>query len=383
MDTIEQVLTIAFFTSIALILWSYLGYPVFLWLCSRFVKRRHHMEEWTPPVTLVITAHNEERRIAQKIDNALGLDYPPDKLTIMVVSDASTDKTEEIVRSYSDRGVKLMIIPERHGKHYGQGKGTAAAQSEIVVLSDATTFLRGDAVRLIVQNYADPKIGCVSGCDAVREHEDSSAGEGAYVRYEMALRRLESQVSSIIGASGSFFSVRKSLCDQWIDDMSSDFYLPITCYMRGYRSVLDERSIGYYSVLHDPAREYQRKLRTIVHGLEVLFHFKAALNPFRYGLFSIQLLSHKLFRWLVPFALIIALVTNILLLQQGLLFEALFVLQATMYLLALGAYFIRPIQGLTTFKIPLFFVMVNLSILVAWFKYLTGAKYVVWKATER
>jgi glycosyltransferase involved in cell wall biosynthesis len=383
LTSVEQVLVIVFVTAIALILWSYVGYPIFLWLCSKFIRRHHKTEEWTPPVTLIITAHNEERRIAQKIDNALGLDYPPDKLNILVVSDASTDKTEEIIRSYSDRGVRLMIIPERHGKHYGQGKGAAAADTEIVVLSDATTFLRSDAVRLIVQNYADPTIGCVSGCDAVREQEDSSAGEGAYVRYEMALRRLESRVSSIIGASGSFFSVRKSLCSDWIDDMSSDFYLPISSYMRGFRSVLDERSIGYYSVLHDPAREFQRKLRTIVHGLEVLFHFKAALNPFRYGLFAIQLLSHKLFRWLVPFALIAALVTNVFLLQLGLVFEMLLVLQAALYLLALGAYLIKPIQGLTTFKIPLFFVMVNMSILVAWYKYLTGVKYVVWKATER
>ncbi len=364
-------------------LWSYVGYPMFLWSCSKLITRRHKIEEWTPPITLIVTAHNEERRIAQKIDNALDLNYPPDMLRIVVVSDASTDKTEEIVRGYSDRGVKLLIIPERHGKHYGQGKGIAAADTEIIVLSDATTFLRRDAVQLIVQNYADPKIGCVSGYDAVMDQGEGSAGEGAYVRYEMAIRRLESKVSSIIGASGSFFSVRKSLCDRWIDDMSSDFYLPITCYMRGYRSILDERSIGYYSVLHDPAREYQRKLRTIVHGLEVLFHFRAALNPFRYGMFSIQLLSHKLVRWLVPFALIVALVANVSLVSQGLFYEMTFVLQMALYVLALGAYLIKPIQGLTTFRIALFFVMVNLSIMVAWYKYLTGVKFIAWRATER
>ncbi len=383
MSTTEYILLIIFVLSLAEVFWSYLGYPLFLLICSKFTNRQLASEDWLPDVTVIITAHNEEKRIAQKLENTLALDYPAEKLNIIVVSDASTDATEDIVRSYVNRGVTLKIVPERHGKHYGQGRGVASAPTEIVVLSDATTFLKSDAVRMIVQNYADPKIGCVSGCDDVREDQDSSAGEGAYVRYEMALRRLESRVSSLVGASGSFFSVRKSLCDTWIDEMSSDFYLPITCYMKGYRSIIDERAIGHYSVLHDPSREFQRKLRTVVHGLEVLFHFKSILNPFRYGLYSIQLLSHKLCRWLVPFALIAALISNILLLPYGVGYQMIFVLQVALYLLALGAFLIKPIQNQTTFKIPLFFVMVNLSILLAWYKYLKGEKYVVWKATER
>lgn len=341
------------------------------------------VKEWYPDVAVIITAHNEEKRIAQKIENALSLDYPHEKLHVIVVSDASTDKTEEIVRGYANKGVTLRIIPERRGKHFGQGKGVASAPAEFVVLTDATTFLKSDAVKLIVQNYADPTIGCVSGCDDVKEQQDSSVGEGAYVKYEMALRRLESRVSSLIGASGSFFSVRKSLCDDWIDDMSSDFYLPLVCYIKGYRSILDERAIGYYSVLHDPSREFQRKLRTIVHGLEVLFHFKQVLNPFKYGLYAIQLLSHKLCRWLVPFAMIIALICNILLLPYGVAYQMVFVLHVATYVLAFAAFMYKPVQNLTIFKIPLFFVMVNLSILLAWYKFLRGEKYVVWKATER
>lgn len=379
----ETILTIILVASLAEIFWAYCGYPLFMAFCGMFVRKERVISDSTPEVTVVITAHNEEKRIAEKIENTLELDYPNDKLHVIVVSDASTDRTEEIVRSYIDRGVTLRIVPERRGKHFGQGRGVASAPSEIVVLTDATTFLRHDAVRMIVQNYADPKIGCVSGRDDVRDTETSSAGEGAYVKYEMALRRLESKVSSIIGASGSFFSVRKKLTDGWIDDMSSDFYLPIKCYMAGYRSILDERAIGYYTVLHDPTREFNRKLRTIVHGLEVLFHFKEAMNPFRYGLFAIQILSHKLLRWLVPFALITAFMANILLLNDGVVYRMLFVLQASLYILATVSYYVPSLQSQTVFKIPLFFVMVNLSILVAWYKYLRGEKYVVWKATER
>ena len=383
MKTSEIVLLVIFAAAVVEILWSYLGYPMFLLICSKLIRRESKSKDWLPNVAVVITAHNEEKRIRQKIENTLALDYPADKLHITVVSDASTDGTEEIVRTFKDRGVSLMIMPERRGKHYGQGKGVAAAPAEFVVLSDATTFLKSDAVRLIIQNYADPNIGCVSGCDDVMEHEDSSVGEGAYVRYEMALRRLESRVSSLIGASGSFFSVRKSLCDTWIDDMSSDFYLPLTCYIKGYRSILDERAIGHYSVLHDPSREFQRKLRTIVHGLEVLFHFKKVLNPFKYGIYSIQLISHKLCRWLVPFAMIAALVCNILLLPYGTAYQMLFVIHFATYVLAGFAFLYKPVQSLTLFKVPLFFVMANLSILIAWYKFLRGEKYVVWKATER
>jgi glycosyltransferase involved in cell wall biosynthesis len=383
LNTTEVILLTFFAIAVGEIVWSYVGYPLFLLICSKFVHRETQLKEWLPEVTVVITAHNEEKRIAQKIENTLALDYPSEKLYVMVVSDGSTDGTEDIVRSYVNRGVSLRIIPERHGKHYGQGRGVASAQTEFVVLSDATTFLKSDAIRFIVQNYADPTIGCVSGCDAVQDQQDSSVGEGAYVRYEMALRRLESSVSSLIGASGSFFSVRKSLCDTWIDDMSSDFYLPITCYIKGYRSILDERAIGYYSVLHDPAREFQRKLRTIVHGLEVLFLFKRVLNPFKYGLYALQLLSHKLCRWLVPFAMVIALVCNIWLLKYGLAYQMIFVLHLATYFLAGAAFLYKPVQNLTLFKIPLFFVMVNVSILLAWYKFLRGEKYVVWKATER
>lgn len=383
MSTIDYTLLAILLAAILMTLWVYAGYPLFLWMCARLVRREPLRTQELPHVTLVVTAHNEEKRIAQKLDNALAQDYPPERLHVIVVSDASTDRTEEIVNGYRERGVKLMIIPERRGKHYGQGRGVQAAATDIVVLSDATTFLKNDALRTIVRNFADPEIGCVSGQDGIKEDADTSAGEGAYVRYEMALRRLESRVTSIVGASGSFFAVRKDMCERWIDDMSSDFYLPIMTYMKGFRSIIDEQAIGYYSVLHDPSREFQRKLRTIVHGLEVIFHLKGILNPFRYGIYAIQMWSHKLLRWLVPFALIAAYAANVALWSAGLWLQVLLVLQSALYLLALAGYLIKSLQQYLIFRIPLYFIMVNLSILVAWIQYWRGEKYVVWKATER
>ncbi|HVP07685.1 MAG TPA: glycosyltransferase family 2 protein [Candidatus Acidoferrum sp.] len=381
--TLGIVLQVLFWISIAVILWAYVGYFLATWLMSRIYPKPVHKENWFPQVSLIITAYNEASRIGKKIGNSLDLEYPRDKLEIIVVSDASTDATESIVKTFADQGVKLLAIPVRHGKHYAQGRGIQAAVSDIVVLTDATTYLEKDALSKIIRSYADPTVGCVSGEDRVDSPDGDVVGEGAYVKYEMKLRSFENLAGSLVGASGCFFSVRKSLCSAWIDDMSSDFYIPIVARMNGLRAVVDHEAIGNYRVVSDHSKEFGRKVRTVVHGLEVLFRFRRIMNPFKYGGYAIQMISHKLCRWLVPFAMIIALVTNALLAAHCTFFQVILAVQVIMYLLALAAYIIPPLQKSGPFKIPLFFVLVNLSVLVAWYKYLTGYKYVVWDATKR
>jgi cellulose synthase/poly-beta-1,6-N-acetylglucosamine synthase-like glycosyltransferase len=374
---------IFFWGSLLLILWSYIGYLLLLKLLSVLRPRRVAKEEITPPVTLVVTAHNEATRIKQKIENCLAMDYPEDRLQIVIVSDASDDGTDEIVRSYANRGVQLYRIMERRGKHYGQGLGIKSATADIVVLSDATTFLKADAIRMMVRNFADPSIGVVSGEDVVEESPGRSSGEGAYVRYEMKLRSLESTAGSLVGASGCFFSMRRKLVEDWVDDMSSDFYMPIVAYMRGYRTVLESEAIGYYQVLGDHSREFRRKVRTVLHGLEVLFEFKEILNPFQYGFYALQMFSHKLLRWLVPFCLVAAFASNLSLVHSGLLYQVALAGQVVLYMLALIGYLIPVLQKSILLRIPLFFCMVNISIVVAWYQYISGQRQVVWTATKR
>jgi glycosyltransferase involved in cell wall biosynthesis len=372
-----------FWISVFVILWAYAGYFLTMWFLSVVRPKPIARQDWHPQISLIITAYNEEKRIGRKIDNSLQLDYPKDKLEIIVVSDASTDSTESIVKSYADRGVKLLAMPVRNGKHYAQGRGIQSAASDIVILTDATTFLDKDALTKIVRSYTDPSVGCVSGEDRVESDGGETAGEGAYVKYEMKLRSFENLAGSLVGASGCFFSVRKSLCGGWIDDMSSDFYMPIVAKMNGLRAVVDHEAIGSYRVVNNPSKEFERKVRTVVHGLEVVFHFAGIMNPFRYGGYAWQMISHKLCRWLVPPALILTFVCNAALVNQGTLFQITLAAQGLLYILALAGYLVKPLQKLAPFKIPLFFVMVNLSILVAWYKYLTGYKYVVWDATKR
>lgn len=372
-----------FWLSVIGIFWAYFGYWLMLKGLSLFYTRPVARGEAKPPLSIVITAYNEERRIAEKLDNTLALDYPKEMLEIIVVSDGSTDRTEDIVRSYAERGVKLLAIEGRHGKHYGQGRGIRMATSEIVILTDATTFLESDGAAMIVRNFADPTIGCVSSEDRMKSSGGGETGEGMYVTYEMKLRALESAVGSLVGVSGSFWAVRKHLCGDWIDNMSADFYMPSITRINGLRTVVEPQARGYYEVLRDPQKEFARKVRTIVHGFEVLFRFARVLNPFRYGFYAVQMFSHKLCRWLAPLFLIAALVSNIFLWGNGLFYQVAIVAQAGLYALSVLAYLVRRLQGVIIFKVPFFFVMFNLSILVAWYKYLTGQEYVTWEATKR
>lgn len=366
-----------------MIFWTYFGYYLTLQSISFFYSRKTGKQEFSPSVSLVITAYNEERKIRQKLENTLALAYPRDKFEIIVVSDDSNDKTEEIVSSFQDKGVKLLAIPVRHGKHYCQGKGVERAKGEIIVLTDATTFLEIDAVEKIVRNFADPKIGCVSGTDRVERIESDTVGEGRYIKYEMKLRALESKVGSLVGVSGCFYAVRKKLCQTWYDDMSSDFYLPIISYIKGYRAVLEPEAIGYYETLRNSEGEFQRKVRTVVHGLEILFKFREIMNPFKYGIYSWQIISHKLFRWLVPICLILLFVVNLFLIGKNPIYYIFFFSQAACYTAVLFGFLSKKLQNTALFKIPFFLAMSNFSILVAWYKFMMGERYVRWEPTKR
>jgi len=235
-----------FWISMFLIFWTYLGYPGLLWILSKLWNHDYKKQAFFPGVTLIITVYNEESGIREKLENTLALSYPKNMLEIIVVSDGSTDKTEKYVQSFKDRGVQLLAFADRHGKHYGQHRGLEVAKNDILVFTDATIFLDEDAVEKIVRNFAEQKIGCVSSEDRMRSVDSDASSEGLYVKYEMKLRNFESKVCSLVGVSGSFFAVRKQLCHGWVDNMSSDYFLPILTYMKGYRIILEPEAVGHY-----------------------------------------------------------------------------------------------------------------------------------------
>nr|WP_269750899.1 glycosyltransferase family 2 protein [Desulfosalsimonas propionicica] len=364
-----------------------------------------------PQVSFIITAYNEEQRMAGKIENALEQIYPKEKLEIIVASDASTDQTDDIVRQYSNQGLRLVRAPERKGKEHAQMHAVRAAAGDILVFSDAATILKPDALRRIAVNFHDPDIGCVSSEDRFIDRDGNVSGEGLYVRYEMFIRALESRVNTLVGLSGSFFAARKSVCRNWAPDLQSDFNTVLNAVRMGLKGVSDPQTRGYYENIADERKEFQRKVRTVLRGITVLMRNREFLNPRKHGLFAWQLISHKLFRWLVPFFLIIAFAANIALLSAGPLYIVFFAGQLVFYASAL-VYSLQavPAQGkkranlqasqsqakekfpaLETLKkiflrlsgIAYYFTSVNASILIAWFKFAAGKRATTWEPSKR
>jgi hypothetical protein len=370
--------SIVFWASVALVFYAYAGYAGALLVLGRFRDLPVRRANITPLVSFIITAHNEETRLRAKIDNTLGQIYPASRLEIIIASDGSTDGTDAIARAFGDR-VRLVRAPERLGKEAAQQLAVEAASGEILIFSDVATALAPDGVPSIVANFADATVGCVSSIDRFVDAGGRPSGEGAYVRYEMFLRALETRVNTVVGLSGSFFAARREVCRNWATDRQSDFSTLLNAVDLGLRGVLDPRTAGYYRNIVDGRRESQRKTRTVVRGIAVLARNARMLNPFRYGLFAWQLASHKLCRWLVPFAMIGAATGNAGLLSGSDFYQLTFVAQAAFYAAAVAGVW----TGAPALRIPAFLLSSNAAILVAWLRFASGERITCWHPSER
>ncbi|MCK4587537.1 MAG: glycosyltransferase family 2 protein, partial [Gammaproteobacteria bacterium] len=370
-----------FWVSLAGVAYAYVGYPLVLFIIGKCVKRPPNIDTVvTPSISILIPAHNEERVIKEKLENVLALEYPEDKIEILIISDGSTDATESIVEAYEQTGkVKLFRSTERKGKANALNIGLSNATGDVLVFMDASMELKNNALIEITRRFNDPAIGCISGEDFIPE----SGGEGAYGRYELWLRNLESRISSIVGASGSFYAQRREICVPFVEGLAPDFLSVLNTVEKGYRAITEPAAIGTMASVKNAQDEFQRKVRTLLRGMTTLFYKKQLLNPFLFGFFVFELISHKLMRWMVPFFLIAILVTNIYLLDQAL-YKIIFVLQAVFYLFAiLAGLKLVGLNNTLIGKIPLYFVNVNLAIIAAWFKYFIGVRQEIWTPSNR
>ena len=370
--------TLLFWGSILLVAYAYAGYPCALLALARVTTRRVAKMPIRPRVTFIIAAHNEERRLGEKIENTLAQDYPAALLEIIVTSDCSTDRTDDIAHAYGRR-IRLVRTPERRGKEAAQQLAVAAASGEILIFSDVATALLPDAVSTIVANFADPSVGCVSSVDRFVDEDGRVSGEGLYVRYEMWVRTLETRVNSLVGLSGSLFAARPDVCRHWAADRQSDFSTLLNAVECGWRGVLDPDAAGYYRNIADTRRESQRKTRTVVRGIAVLARNVRMLNPFRYGLFAWQLASHKLCRWLVPFAMVGAAVGNAGLASASTVYSAALAAQIVFYAAAVAG----ASTGAAVLRVPAYLVTSNAAILVAWARFAWGERMTTWTPSDR
>lgn len=366
-------------------MFTYFGYPVSLKLISYIVNVEHNKQKTiTPLISFIITVYNEENRIREKIENTINLDYPKEKMQIIVSSDGSTDRTHEIVEEFKNAGVYLIINNERKGKEYAQAQAIKIAKGEILVFSDAATRLDKNGLKQIISNFSDITIGCVSSEDKViSKSQNETGGESFYVRYEMWLRKLESGIKSVVGLSGSFFAARKEVCEDFSSVMQSDFRTLLNTVKKGMRGVSDPEAKGYYVDIEDNSKEFERKIRTVLRGLTVFLTHLEFINIFRYGLFSYQYLCHKMMRWLVPIFLIFAFSGNAFLSIESIAYRIIFLLQIVFYSIGLSGILKPELNRLLLIRIPSFFIIVNSSILIAWIKYIKGERVMVWQPSLR
>ncbi len=369
-------------------LYAYLGYPLVLRLLGVFVRRPLRLEEpeeW-PLITYVVPAYNEEASIARVLDGILASDYPADRRQILVGSDASTDRTDEIVRSYSPRGVELLRMPERSGKTATENALRALRRGEIVIHVDAAVSIDPGASKLLVMACLAPDVGVASSRDisTAGAKETADSGEGSYVGYEMWVRRLETRVYGITGVSGSFFANRRGLYPTLVPvALSSDFASALIARRKGLRAVSVDQAIC--NVPRNPSlrREYRRKVRTMTRGLETLWYNRDLLNPFKYGLFAWMLWSHKLLRWLALPALALALIGWLLLdLDQHSLVMAAPVVAVAAIALA-GWYWPEGRKLPRVVAFTTYLVSGTIATFVAWYRALQGELNPVWEPTRR
>ncbi len=372
--------------SISCIFYAYLGYPLLLLVLCAVGRAKPVLKssktEDVPSVSVIIAARNEKSTIAKKIENTLALQYPiKDHVQILVASDCSDDGTDDIVRSYKKHGVLLVSLLNREGKERAQAETLKQSRGEIVVFTDARSMLRIDALENIVAYFSDPTVGAVSSVDQVIEQEQGGSGERMYVQYEMWLRKLESLVGTLIGLSGSCFAVRRVFCDRFRVDVPSDFNLLLQGVERGYRGVHGDDVVCTYESLKTEELEFVRKVRTVLRGMSTLFSFPKVMNPVSFGAVSLQMISHKLFRWLVPFFIIISGLCLFFLRKDSMLYAVMFYSGFIFFSLAILGYIFPALRKSKVCKLPLFFSVTNLAILVAWWRYLTGRRSQTWEPT--
>jgi cellulose synthase/poly-beta-1,6-N-acetylglucosamine synthase-like glycosyltransferase len=330
-----------FWLSLGGIVWTHVGYPLVAALLARLVARRVRRAEITPAVTAIVPAHDEEAVIGARIENLLGQDYPPDRLEVLVVSDGSTDRTDEIVREHAARDprVRLLALP-RGGKLAALNEAVRHSDAEVVAFSDANSRWAPDALQKLVSNLADPQVGYVCGKLAL-ERPDGTNREGAYWRYELWLRESESALGSITGGNGAVYAVRRE--DYPPGLLGQDLALPVAMVKRGKRAVYDPEAVAFERPAASLEDEYGRKRRMFVWAWRDLLRGRMArgVGP----LYAFELFSHRLLRYASGLLHLVWLGSSIALAGQGPVYQAALAAQLAWLALALLGRLRAPVPG--------------------------------------
>ncbi|MBM4462371.1 MAG: glycosyltransferase family 2 protein [Chloroflexi bacterium] len=374
-----MVVEVLFWVFVGLVAYAYFGYPALLVALGSLRGKREYPElQELTTVSLLIVAYNEEKVIRQKIENSLALDYPKDKLEIIIASDASTDSTDKIAIEYQDKGVRLIRRPTRGSQTGAQNYAAPQAKGDIIVFSDAETMYARDAIGKLVEPFADRDVGCVVGNHGYINPGDSatSYGETLYKRYDNFLKQKQSTARALLFATGAIYAVRSSLYTPVDPRYDHDTVVPLRCAASGHKVIYQPKAVAYEQASTEAENEFRRKVRIIVRDAWTLLGLKL-MFPRLWLTFNI--VSHKILRWLVPVFLIAALIMNAFLLDQ-LLYQVTMSLQILFYLSALLAFLLSQRgKGVKLLRVPFYFCLVNLACLMAIWKVCRGEKVVTWQ----
>jgi len=373
---------IIFWSSVAVLFYVYCGYPMLVYAVSRALGKPIARGPFEPSVTIIITAYNEENGIRAKIENTLLVEYPKEKLEIIVASDGSNDATEEIVRQFSNRGVQLFRQEGRAGKTATQNAAVERSKGEIILFSDATTMYRPDVLSSLLPNFADSSIGCVAGKLVYVNSADTNIGSGAkkYWSYETFLKEHESRACSLIGVSGCLYAVRKSAYVPMYPEACSDFLICTVLYRQGLRSVYEPNAVCTEETNQRTREEFQMRVRVISQTFTDLWRNRDILNIFKTGFYGIEVISHKLLRYAVPLFLLLILFSSAYLALYERFFTLVLALEVGFYLCAFVAWLLelRRVK-LGVFAVPLYFVLTNVSSTIGFYKFLRGHRFAQWE----
>lgn len=384
-STFAQMAEYCFWASATTLVFVYVGYPLLLAILAAFSRRHKPGPGKTPTISVLIAAYNEQASIARKIEQTLALDYPPDKMEILVLSDCSTDSTDEIVNSIMDRRVRLLRMPERKGKTHAQNQGALNAGGDILIFSDATTTYHPQALRYLVCNYENPRVGAVSGRYQYFDPEQKSPtglGSIAFWNYENLIKTLQSRIHTITGCCGCIYSVRRTLYTPLAADVISDLVQPLWVIQQGYRVIFEDRALAYEETSQSTSEEFSMRVRVVTRGIRGVLSLRNLLKPWKYPWVSFQLFVHKMLRWLMPFFLIILFVSN-LVLSRSPGYRLFLMLQSAFYACALLSILFPLHRRWKVAGIPLYFCTLNLAAMLSVLEIIRGRRYIVWETVRK
>ena len=377
-----MIFELIFWLSFGILFYVFFGNIVVLSLISIFRRNQVEKREWTPSVSIIICAFNEEKHIRQKLLDCAALDYPQDRLETIVVSDGSTDDTDKILDQIKNPRLHVIRMPEQQGKTECQNLATTMARNDILFFTDATVMHPPEALRLLVRSLSDPSVGCVTGKPVFTQDMGAiSRGLSKREKYEFYLRSKLAMVGTLFGAQDCIYAIPRALYCPVRADLDSGFVGPLQLLDKGYRTVYEPEALAFVDRRAPNVRdEFIRRSRIALRGMQGLIHMRQLMNPFRHGFVAISLISTRLLRWLSPIFLIILFSSNLFLLDTAFYFSS-FIVQVGFYFTAFIAYVLaqKGHKLALPFYVPLYFCLMVCSASVGLKRLLSGESGQMWQ----